>query len=232
VRGRLPHGHADRSGCAREPLDNARLERCNRALDPRIRGFLIAGSSSMATRAAAVTAAFLVAILAVPAHAATASGKPSAQVRRGELLATYGGCNDCHSPKVMSAQGPVPDASRLLSGHPQGETVPPVPAGALTPGGWMAMTNSHLTAWAGPWGVSYAANLTPDKRTGLGAWTADQFIKTMRTGKHLGVGRPLLPPMPTAAIAALPDADLRALFAYLQSIKPVENQVPQPIAPK
>jgi len=89
-----------------------------------------------------------------------------------------------------------------------------------------------LTAWAGPWGVSYAANLTPDKRTGLGAWTADQFIKTMRTGKHLGVGRPLLPLMPMAAIAALTDADLRALFAWLRSIKPIENQVPQPSPPK
>ncbi len=94
------------------------------------------------------------------------------------------------------------------------------------------MTNGHLTAWAGPWGVSYAANLTPDKRTGLGAWTADQFIKTMRTGKHLGVGRPLLPPMPVEAIGALTDADLRALFAWFQSIKPVENQVPQPSPPK
>ena len=89
-----------------------------------------------------------------------------------------------------------------------------------------------LTVWAGPWGVSYAANLTPDKRTGLGAWTADQFIKTMRTGKHLGVGRPLLPPMPMAAIAALTDADLRALFAWLRSIKAIENQVPQPSPPK
>jgi len=56
----------------------------------------------------------------------------------------------------------------------------------------MAMTNGHLTARAGPWGVSYAANLTPNKRTGLGGWTADQFIRTMRTGKHLGVGRPVL----------------------------------------
>ena len=64
------------------------------------------------------------------------------------------------------------------------------------------MTNGHVTAWAGPWGVSYAANLTPDKRTGIGAWTADQFIKTMRTGKHLGVGRPVLPPMPVEAVAA------------------------------
>lgn len=168
----------------------------------------------------------------VPAMGATEGGKRSEQLRRGEYLAKFGGCNDCHTPKVMSPQGPVPDATRLLAGHPQNETVPPVPAGALTPTGWMAMTNGNLTAWAGPWGVSYAANLTPDRRTGLGAWTADQFIKTMRTGKHLGVGRPLLPPMPVAALAALTDTDLRALFAWLQSIKAIDNQVPQPVPPK
>jgi mono/diheme cytochrome c family protein len=171
-------------------------------------------------------------VAAVPASGATEGGKRSEQLRRGEYLATFGGCNDCHTPKVMSAQGPVPDPSRRLSGHPQNETAPPVPPGALTAGGWMAMTNGHFTAWAGPWGVSYAANLTPDKRTGLGAWTADQFVRTMRTGKHLGVGRPVLPPMPVEAIAALTDADLRALFAWLQSIKPIDNQVPQPIPPR
>ena len=187
----------------------------------------------MIIRFQAVAIAALAALIAsVPAHGATEGGKRSEPLRRGEYLATIGGCNDCHTPKVMSPQGPVPDPTRLLSGHPQNETVPPVPAGALTPGGWMAMTNGHLTAWAGPWGVSYAANLTPDKRTGLGGWTADLFIKTMRTGKHLGVGRPLLPPMPVDAVAALTDADLRALFAWLQSIKPIENQVPPPSPPK
>jgi len=183
-------------------------------------------SSSIAV-AALVTMA-----VSAAATGATQGGKQSEQLRRGEYLATYGGCSDCHTPKVMSPQGPVPDPSRLLSGHPQNETVPPVPAGALSAGGWMAVTNGHLTAWAGPWGVSYAANLTPDKRTGLGGWTAEQFVRTMRTGKHLGVGRPVLPPMPVAAVAALTDADLRALFAWLQSIKAIENQVPPPSPPK
>jgi hypothetical protein len=102
----------------------------------------------------------------------------------------------------------------------------------MAPGKWSAMTNDDLTAWAGPWGVSFAANLTPDKATGLGAWTADQFIKTMRTGKHMGVGRPILPPMPVQNVAALGDADLAALFAYLRSLKPIQNQVPAPLTPK
>jgi hypothetical protein len=80
--------------------------------------------------------------------------------------------------------------------------------------------------------VSFAANLTPDKVTGLGNWTADLFIKTMRTGKHLGVGRPVLPPMPCNDIAMLTDGDLKAMFAYLKSLKPLVNAVPQPIPPK
>ena len=181
---------------------------------------------------AVASVALLAVIASQPAAAAAPDAKRSGEVRRGEYLAGFGGCSDCHTPKVMTPKGPVPDASRLLSGHPQNDAVPAVPAGALSPGGWMAITNEHLSAWAGPWGVSFAANLTPDRRTGLGAWTADQFVKTMRTGKHLGVGRPVLPPMPIASLAALSDADLRALFAYLQSIKPIENQVPQPIPPK
>ncbi|HZQ59913.1 MAG TPA: diheme cytochrome c-553, partial [Casimicrobiaceae bacterium] len=88
-----------------------------------------------------------------------------------------------------------------------------------------------LTAWAGPWGVSYAANLTPDK-TGIAGWTVDQFIQAMRTGKHLGVGRPILPPMPWQQIGKLTDRDLRAIYAYLKSLKPIDNQVPAPTPPK
>jgi hypothetical protein len=101
----------------------------------------------------------------------------------------------------------------------------------LGPTQWGATNTSDLTAWAGPWGVSFAANLTPDM-TGLGGWTAQQFIQTMRTGKHVGIGRDLLPPMPWLNLEVLTDADLKALFAYLQSLKPISNQVPQPIPPK
>jgi len=154
------------------------------------------------------------------------------EVRRGKYLADYGGCNDCHTPKVMSPKGPVPDASRLLSGYRADSPVPPVPAGVLGPTQWGALTNGELTAWAGPWGVSFAANLTPDKATGLGGWTWAQFRDSMRNGKHLGNGRDLLPPMPWMSVAGLADADLRALFAYLRSLKPVENRVPAPIPPK
>jgi hypothetical protein len=78
--------------------------------------------------------------------------------------------------------------------------------------------------------VSFTANLTPDA-TGLGPWSAEQFIQTMRTGKHLGVGRPILPPMPWYDIGQLTDEDLRAIFSYLRTIKPVPNVVPAPLPP-
>jgi len=170
-------------------------------------------------------------LAAAPAMGADSPAKAS-QVKRGEYLAVFGGCNDCHTPKVMTDKGPALDKSRLLSGHPASASLPAIAAGALAPDGWMAATNKDLTAWVGPWGISYAANLTPDRATGMGAWTQDQFVKSMRTGKHLGTGRPILPPMPWENVAALSDADLKALFAYLQSLKPIANAVPPPVPPK
>jgi len=181
----------------------------------------------------------LVAFAAAAAMAGRASSEEmttsKAEIKRGEYLVNYGGCNDCHTPKLMTPKGPQPDPSRLLSGYPANAPIPPVPPAGIigpTPNQWGAVTNNELTAWVGPWGTSYAANLTPDVATGLGGWTADQFVKTMRTGKHLGVGREILPPMPWFDIALLNDRDLKAVFAYLKSIKPISNQVPQPAPPR
>jgi cytochrome c553 len=175
-----------------------------------------------------------VALLAAQLALAQTGGASKEQVKRGEYLVGYGGCDDCHSPKIMTPKGPQPDMARRLSGHPANAQLPPVPAGAIgsNPNQWGAITNNDLTAWVGPWGTSFAANLTPDSATGLGTWTADEFVKTMRTGKHLGVGRPVLPPMPWYDIAVLTDQDIKALFAYLKSLKPIQNQVPAPIPPK
>ncbi len=153
-------------------------------------------------------------------------------VERGKYLVMVGGCEDCHSPKMMTAKGPVPDPSLTLSGQPANAPVPEVPQGTLSPTGWMAMTNANMTAWAGPWGVSFAINLTPDENVGIGAWDADDFIKAMRTGQHLGMGRPILPPMPWQSIGKMKDEDLKAIFAYLQSLPAIPNQVPGPIEPK
>jgi mono/diheme cytochrome c family protein len=161
-----------------------------------------------------------------------AAGYTKEQVARGEYLVTTSGCADCHTPKRFTPKGPESDPVRHLSGAAADTKVPSIPAGLLGPNGWGALTTNDETTWAGPWGVSFAANLTPDKTTGIGNWTEAGFIRGMRTGKHKGVLRDILPPMPWQAMSKLTDDDLRAVFAYLQSIKPIQNKVPDPISPK
>ena len=160
-----------------------------------------------------------------PVDAVAASGL----VERGRYLTQVGGCTDCHTPWHMTPRGPEPDASRLLSGHPAAlalrETPPALPAP------WLVAAAATNTAWAGPWGVSFTSNLTPDAETGLGRWDADTFVATIRNGKHMGLGRSLLPPMPRS-YAEMTDGDLRAIFAYLQSIPAVQNRVPAPLPPR
>ena len=151
------------------------------------------------------------------------------QVKRGEYLVTIGGCHDCHTPLVTGPSGPEPDMSRALSGHPQDIAVT---APANLPEPWMAAASGTLTAWSGPWGVSFSANLTPDEETGvLRDFTEEQFIQTMRTGRHQGQGRPILPPMPWPFIGQMTDEDLKAVFAYLRQIPALNNKVPDPIPP-
>jgi mono/diheme cytochrome c family protein len=186
-------------------------------------------------RFTAITAAFVgifVTALAVSASSpATAFDTTTANVSvaRGEYLVTTSGCHDCHTPWKMGANGPEPDMTRALTGHPADFVMPPAPK--LPAGPWIWMGGATNTAFAGPWGTSFAANLTPDKATGTGDWTVEQFIATLRTGRRLGKGRPVLPPMPAAVYAKMTDDDLRSIFAYLQSLKPVSNKVPQPVEP-
>jgi hypothetical protein len=151
-------------------------------------------------------------------------------VERGKYLVTLGGCNDCHTPKNFTPQGPVPDETRLLAGHPADAKLPEFTPDMVAPGKWY-LFNSHLTAGVGPWGISYAANLTPDEATGMGLWTEEIFIQAMRTGKHMGSGRPILPPMPWQGLAQATDEDLKAMFGYLQSVPPIKNAVPAPVEP-
>lgn len=153
-----------------------------------------------------------------------------ALVRRGQYMVSIMGCDDCHSPKVFTEKGPEVDASRRLSGHPAGSELPKVPRDALGPTQWGAVTTADLTAWAGPWGISFATNLTPHP-DGLGLWTEEQFINTIRTGLHLGVGRHVLPPMPWPFYSNMTDEDLRAIFAYLRTLPPIANVIPQPVPP-
>jgi hypothetical protein len=154
------------------------------------------------------------------------------QLSRGEFLVSIGGCDDCHTPKTFTPKGPAPDMSRRLSGTPAAFRLPSIPAGVLSPNGWGALASGDLTVWAGPWGVSFAANLSPDKATGLGNWTEAAFVKGMKTGKHKGALRDILPPMPWQSLSRLSEEDLRSMFGYLKSLKPIANKVPDPVPPK
>lgn len=148
---------------------------------------------------------------------------------RGKYLVSIMGCNDCHTPWHMGANGPEPDMSRMLSGHPQDLVMPAAPA--LGQGPWQWAAAGTNTAFAGPWGVSFTANLTPDAETGLGKWTEETFIQAIRTGKHEGQGRPILPPMPWPQYRNATDDDLRSVFMYLKTIPAIKNRVPLPVEP-
>jgi hypothetical protein len=149
----------------------------------------------------------------------------SARVERGKYLVLIGGCNDCHTPWKMGENGPEPDMSRMLSGHPADVRLDP--ARFEPKGSWVWAGAATNTAFVGPWGVSYAFNLTPDPISGLGGvWNEEMFIRTLRTGKHFGESRDILPPMPWFNYGKMTDEDLRSVWAYLQSIPPVRNEVP------
>jgi hypothetical protein len=153
-------------------------------------------------------------------------------VERGKYLVTITGCHDCHTPKLEGPGGkPVLDEKRLLAGHPEQAPYPSWTLDDMKQRNAMALTNPMLTAWAGPWGVSFAINLTPDKETGIAEWSEQNFIQAMRTGKHQGQpnGRDILPPMPWEGFRVMTDDDLKAMFVYLRSIAPVKNQVPLPL---
>ena len=153
------------------------------------------------------------------------------QVAWGKHLVTIGGCNDCHTPKKMGSHGPEDNLDIALSGSPSQLPIPVVDRKDIESKGLMVMGNS--LSFVGPWGVSYAANLTSDTTTGIGNWTIEQFKNVFKTGKYGGApgGRDLLPPMPWQNVAQMTDEELEAVFAYLQSTKPVHNIVPQPQLP-
>jgi len=172
---------------------------------------------------------------AEPTTTSTATEKPSFggyenPVKWGEHLVAISGCNDCHTPKKMTPMGPVDDTTLTLSGHPRQLAAPEVDRKA-TEGKGLVVT-SDFTAWVGPWGISYSANLTPDE-TGTGSWTESQFLYAIRNmvSKGLPGSRPLMPPMSMMPVKNMTDDELKAVFAYLRTVKPINNLSVQPTPP-
>ncbi len=130
-----------------------------------------------------------------------AKAKADAKVARGQYLATITGCGDCHTPGTFYG---APDHTRLLSGSELG--------------------------WQGPWGISFARNLTPDVETGIGSWTEAQIVEAIRHGRRPD-GRTLLPPMPWPDFVAMTDDDAEAIAAYLKTVPPVHHVVPAVVPP-
>jgi len=151
------------------------------------------------------------------------------QVNHGKYLVTVMGCDDCHSPKAFGPNGPEPDMTRRFSGHPSEISIPAADTNQLK--SWVLFAQD-LTAYVGPWGTSFSANLTSDA-TGIGNWKFDQFRKALREGKYKGLDgtRPLMPPMPWQQYKNLSDEDMRDIFAFLKSTTPVKNLVPAYIPP-
>ncbi len=81
--------------------------------------------------------------------------------------------------------------------------------------------------------MSFAANLTSDSATGIGAWSEPNFVNAIRKGKHMGLdnARPIMPPMPWENYNNLSVSDLKSIFAYLQTTIPITNRVTAPYSP-
>jgi mono/diheme cytochrome c family protein len=171
---------------------------------------------------ATICVASVFALSLAVAPALRAQSASDSQVERGKYLVGITGCHDCHSPKLPGGMKPVPEL--LLSGRPQTTKVPSAAPGEVH-------ASEDLTAWAGGWGQSVASNLTPDPATGLGMrYTEAKFIQTMRTGKK-PEGVAIMPPMPVDVYVNMKDDDLRAIYAYLRTIKPIRNAVRAGLTP-
>jgi mono/diheme cytochrome c family protein len=173
-------------------------------------------------------------LIVISASVYTAQQRPAApaapsnadQVARGKYLVTIQDCSGCHTPFVKGE----PDMTRLLMGHPANG--PRVTGPPTKQAGWATAISDDNTAWSTPEGVAFTTNLTSDPETGIGKWTEAMFVNAIRTGKHLGAGRPIMPPMPWKMYAQATDADLKAIFAYLKTVPPIRNKVPDPIPAK
>ena len=108
-------------------------------------------------------------------------------------------CGNCHSPRAAPG---VIDAARLYAGGPG--------------------------IWDTPAYTVKASNITPDKETGIGGWSAPDMKRAIRDGKRPS-GQQLSPQMPYAYYKIFTPGDLDAVVAYLRSVPPVANKVSAPV---
>ena len=165
----------------------------------------------------------IVSVLIAQGAARARPDAQAARVERGRHLVESMACSDCHTPMKFDPKAgmPVPDRERFLSGHPAG-----APAPAALPADVAMAVGPTGTSFRLPFGVVYAANLTPDP-SGLQGWSEEMFVNAIRNGRHMGgTGRPIYPPMPWPSFRNLDDKDLKAIYAFLQTIPAVRNEVP------
>jgi hypothetical protein len=99
---------------------------------------------------------FCMTLFFISPNASQAQTPPTkAQIDHGEYLVRVVGCADCHAPKAMTPNGPVPHPMKGLSGHQADSKLSAIPNDVLGPEKWAAITNNDFTAWVGPWGVSF-----------------------------------------------------------------------------
>lgn len=136
------------------------------------------------------------ALLLRPKPAMTVTAPPrGATPEYGRYLAVHVAlCADCHTPR--GGIKAEADKSRLFAGM------------ANPPKGFPAKPS----------------NLTPDEETGIGRWSEEDFVRTIRTGRN-PQGRELHPFMPWHEQQRMTDDDLRAIYRYLRTVKPIRNVV-------
>ncbi|HLA41574.1 MAG: hypothetical protein A3H91_17020 [Gammaproteobacteria bacterium RIFCSPLOWO2_02_FULL_61_13] len=148
------------------------------------------------------------AITIIEAPAAQASPADAGIVEHGRYLVGLLGCESCHTDRALLG---TPRMDRQLAGSDVG------------------IAYSNPLKQPRP-GVVYPANLTPDMKSGIGAWTDQEIIAAIRTGLDRS-GRQHLPVMPWPGYQKLSDADAAAITAYLRALPPVEHAVPENVQP-
>ena len=118
-------------------------------------------------------------------------------VSRGKYLLTIAACNDCHTPQEKGAPA---ERMRLAGGMEF-----PTPDG----------------------GTLRSANITPDKETGIGKWTEEGFVQRFKIHENPATVAPGGPNtiMPWSMYAGMEEEDLRAIYKYLMSVKPIKNKM-------